>query len=146
MDKKTIDFLIKAKKATYAGKRAETESSRPCSHDLQYSEGPLSYIDSFLGGSKFAGEEAIWKDGVPIWAMNYIGRVTGEGFSGDFLKAAMLLVPEEYPFRGPLHYTDGDFSYTCSVKGDTHWFYGFEEIHLKNDKIYECAFHGGDIE
>jgi len=57
MDKNVIKFLIKAKKATYAGKGAQTASSRPNSHDLQYSEGQLKYIDTYLGGSKFAGEE-----------------------------------------------------------------------------------------
>ena len=36
MDNRIIDFLIRAKKATYAGKGAETESSRPESHDLIY--------------------------------------------------------------------------------------------------------------
>ena len=59
MDKDTIRFLIRAKKATYAGKGAEAESSRPNSHDLRYIEGPLNYIDSYLGGGKFAREEAV---------------------------------------------------------------------------------------
>ena len=45
-----IDFLIKAKKATYAGKGAETASSRPQSHDLIYEEGGLTYYDTYLGG------------------------------------------------------------------------------------------------
>ena len=146
MDKNVIDFLIRAKKATYAGNGAEIGSSRPKSHDLQYIEGSYQYIDTYLGSAKFAGEEALWKNGVPFWSMNYVGRVIGDGFSGDFLKEALLLAPEEYPFRGPLQYASGDFSYACSVKGDFHWFYGYEEIHLKDEKVYECVFHGGDIE
>jgi len=146
MDKKIIEFLINAKKATYAGKGAESQASRPNSHDLQYSEGHLKYIDTYLGGSKFAGEEALWKDGTPFWAMNYIGRVIADEFSGDFLKEALLLVPNEYPYRGPLKYEKGDYSYSCSVKGDFHWFYGYEEIAFCNQKVYECAFHGGDID
>jgi len=112
---------------------------------LRYIEGSLTYIDTYLGSEKFAGEEALWKDNVPFWSMNYVGRVIAEGFSGDFLKEALLLVPEEYPFRGPMQYTNGDYSYMCNIKGDFHWFYGFEEIHFQGNKIYECAFHGGDI-
>ena len=146
MEKNVIDFLIRAKKATYAGKGAEIGSTRPNSHDLRYVEGPLIYIDTYLGGAKFAGEEALWRDYVPFWAMNYVGRVVGDGFSGDFLKEALLLVPAEQPFRGPLQYRNGNYLYTCDVKGDFHWFYGLEEISLKGGKIYECAFHGGDIE
>ena len=102
MDKETVQFLIRAKKATYAGKGAESAPSRPCSHDLEYTEGELTYIDSYLGGEKFAGEEALWRNGKPFWSMNYIGRVTGDDFSGDFLKEALLRVPQDMPFRGPL--------------------------------------------
>ena len=50
-----IQFLIRAKCATYAGKGAETASSRPSSHDLEYREGDLMYLDTFLGGERFAG-------------------------------------------------------------------------------------------
>jgi hypothetical protein len=145
-DKHVIEFLIKAKKATYAGRGAEMEPSRPNSHDLQYTEEPLKYIDTYLGGVKFAGEEALWREDVPFWSMNYLGRVVANGFSGDFLKEVLLLVPEEYPFRGPLQYSNGDYSYKCSIEGTFHWFYGYEEIYFKGNKVYECAFHGGDIE
>ena len=47
MNKKVIEFLIRAKKATYAGKGAEVTSSRPNSHDLEYIEGSMKYIDSY---------------------------------------------------------------------------------------------------
>jgi hypothetical protein len=146
MDKSIIDFLLRAKKATYAGKGTETDASRPNSHDLQHTEGNLKYIDTYLGGSKFAGEEALWKNGVPFWAMNYVGRVLADNFSGDFLKEALLHVPEEAPFRGPPKYQNGNYAYTCHIKGDFHWFNGVEEIYFKGNKIFECLFHGGDIE
>ena len=86
MDKKLLEFLITAKKATYAGKGAETTSSRIKSHDLIYEDGDYMYYDTYLGTGKFAGEEAIWIKDVPYWSMNYIGRVIGANFSGDFLK------------------------------------------------------------
>ncbi|MBQ2952294.1 MAG: shikimate kinase [Clostridia bacterium] len=139
------DFLLRAKQATYAGKGPESAPSRPASHDLHYQEGELSYIDSYLGGERFAGEEAIWRGGVPIWSMNYAGRVTGEGFSGDFLKAALSRVPAERPYRGPAEYTCGDYAYRCSVSGGFDWFHGTETITLRGRCIYECRFHGGSI-
>ena len=132
MDKNTVEFLIRAKKATYAGKGAESAPSRPESHDLAYAEGDLAYIDTYLGGERFAGEEALWKNGKPFWSMNYIGRVTGEGFSGDFLKAALLRVPSDKP-------------YTCEVSGSFEWFQGKETISLNGKQIYDCYFHGGTI-
>jgi hypothetical protein len=146
MDKQIADFLIRAKKATYAGKGAEADPSRPNSHDLHYAEGSLKYIDSYLGGIKFSGEEAMWDDDVPFWSMNYAGRVIADGFSGEFLKEALSHVPRDYPFRGPANYVSGDYTYSCGINGDFHWFSGMEEIYFKKNKVYECMFHGGDVE
>jgi transcriptional regulator with XRE-family HTH domain len=145
INEKVIDFLCRAKKATYAGKGAETNPSRPNSHDLQYVEENLKYIDTYLGGEKFAGEEALWRDNSPLWAMNYHGRIIGDGFSGDFLKEALLLVPKEHPYRGPLSYQNGECKYHCIVNGDFDWFNGYEEIFCNDIKVYECIFHGGLI-
>ena len=145
MDKELVDFLIRAKKATYAGKGAETSSSRVKSHDLVYREGDYMYYDTYLGGEKFAGEEALWISEEPYWSMNYVGRVTGDNFSGDFLKEALLKVPEDKPFRGPEEYTDGDYSYKCEISGEYDWFQGYETSSYKGTVIYECYFHGGLI-
>lgn len=145
LDKKIIDFLRRAKRATYAGKGAEAISCRPNSHDLEYIEGKFKYIDTYLGGEKFSGEEALWKDNIPFWSMNYIGRVLDEEFSGDFLREALLLVPEEYPYRGPLDHDNGEYKYICTVEGDFMWFNGHEEIYKNDLKVYECNFHGGLI-
>ena len=145
IDDKIIEFLCRAKKVTYAGKGAEVESSRPRSHDFEHSEGDLKYIDTYLGGEIFLGEEGIWKDNAPIWAMNYKGRVLEEGFSGDFLKETLSLVNKEMPYRGPLVYENGDYKYHCIVQGDFKWFKGYEEIFYNNKKVYECMFHGGTI-
>lgn len=146
MEKNTVSFLIKAKRATYAGKGAETTSSREKSHDLIYQDEDYMYYDTYLGTGKFAGEEALWIKGTPHWSMNYIGRVTGENFSGDFLKEALLLIPEEKPFRGPDYYSNGDYTYKCEISGDFEWFQGKEIICYRGSQVYECLFHGGLVE
>ena len=145
MDQSTVAFLIRAKQATYAGKGAETAPSRIGSHDLEYRENDLMYHDTYLGGDRFAGEEALWISDVPHWSMNYIGRVTGSPFSGDFLKEALLHVPDDRPYRGPGEYVNGDYTYSCSVEGDFDWFRGKETISYRGSQIYECYFHGGLI-
>jgi len=146
MDKNIAGFLVRAKKAIFAADRTNLKSSRPNSKDIQYVEGTLKYIDTFLGGSNFVGEEALWENDMPFWSMNYIGRLLSEDSSiFEFLNEALLLVPEEYPYRGPLQYTNGDYLYTCTVDGDFHWFSGSEEIYHKNIKVYELVFHGGDV-
>lgn len=140
-----IRFLCTAKKSTYAGNGAEGQSSRPHSHDLQYVEGNLKYFDTYLGGEQFIGEEALWKNEIPIWGMNYCGRIISKGFSGKFLKEALALVPKEHPYRGPMVYQNGQYKYHCIVNGEFAWFHGYEEIFLNDTKVYECTFHGGSI-
>lgn len=145
MDKELIEFLIRAKIKTYAGKGKEEEPSRLKSHDLKYIENNLMYYDTYLGGDKFSGTEALWKDNIPIWSMNYVGRVIGNNFSGDFLKEALKRVPFDKPFRGPKEYIEGDYKYISNVIGVISWFNGKEEIYYKNELIYECFYHGGLI-
>jgi len=146
MDKNIAQFLVRAKRATFAGGGARMEPSRPNSKDLHYTEEGLKYIDTYLGGDNFSGQEALWRDNVPFWAMNYIGRLLSENPAiFKFLTGALLLVPEEYPYRGPLQYTDGDYHYKCTIDGDFHWFSGTEEIFCKGVKVYELMFHGGDV-
>lgn len=139
------NFICKAKIETYAGKGNNITSSRTNSHDLQYREGDFCYLDTYLGGEQFIGEEAVWDKKKPIWSMNYIGRVLEDTFSGDFLRECLLNVSLEYPYRGPLLYSSGDFTYHNKIVGSFEWFNGSEEIFYKKDKIYECIYHGGIV-
>jgi transcriptional regulator with XRE-family HTH domain len=145
INEEIIEFLRTAKRSTYAGNGSQIQPSRPNSHDLEYIEENLKYIDTYLGGEQFAGEEALWKDDIPFWSMNYTGRIIGEGFSGKFLKEALNLVPKENPYRGPMVYQDGQYKYHCIVNGEFEWFQGYEEIYFDDTKVYECFFHGGII-
>lgn len=60
-----VDFLLRAKKATYAADGVHAEPCRPGSHDLHYAEDNYTYIDTYLGGALFGGEEAVWQRGEP---------------------------------------------------------------------------------
>ncbi|WP_017415089.1 DUF5680 domain-containing protein [Clostridium tunisiense] len=140
-----IDFLCKAKKSTYAGNGEEIKASRPNSHDFEYVEGELKYIDTYLGGKQFSGEEALWRNDIPLWSMNYAGRVLDEAFSEKFLKEVLSLVSKDNPYRGPIIHEKGQHKYHCIIKGKFEWFQGYEEIYFNNNKVYECFFHGGVI-
>ena len=78
-----------------------------------------------------------------IDAMNYLGRVLSDGFSGNFLKEALRAADMKMPYRGPELYQSGEFTYRCKVTGDFTWFQGYEEIYKEDTKVYECVFHGG---
>jgi len=143
-----VSFLIRAKLDTYASGRKPNLSTRPNSHDLDYIEGNLKYYDTYLGGLHFIGEEAVWEGETPIWGMNYYGKMLTteipEGFS-EFLKAALLRVPREAPYRGPAEFHAGNFDFHCTWKGELFRFQGEEEILFNGEKIYWLAFHGGEI-
>ena len=141
----TIAFRLKASRNTYAAFMNEVPSTRFDSHDFRYEEGPYSYHDTYVGGKQFAGEEAIWKNGRAVYAMNYAGRVLKDVFSGNFLKEALRAATSEMPFRGPEFYQSGEYLYKCKVSGDFAWFQGYEEIYCSGAKIYECYFHGGMV-
>ena len=140
-----ISFRLEANVKTYAAFMNEVESSRPASHDFRYENGKYVYHDTYVGGEKFAGEEAIWKEGQAVYAMNYMGRVLSDGFSGNFLKEALRAADKNMPYRGPELYQSGEYTYRCKVTGDFAWFQGYEEIYQGDIKVYECVFHGGSL-
>ena len=140
-----IEFKLEALKHTYAGYAETCHSSRPSSHDYVYEKDNYQYYDTWLGGEKFTGEEAIWKEGVPVFSMNYFGRTLDERFSGDFLKEALRMATTDLPYRGPEFYTAGEFTYKAKVIGNMEWFQGYEEIFCNDSKVYECFYHGGSL-
>ena len=99
-----VEFRLEANRNTYAACMNETDSTRLNSHDFTYSNGPYTYHDTYVGGEQFAGEEAIWYEGKSQYAMNYIGCVLSQNFSGDFLKEALRKADKKMPFRGPEYY------------------------------------------
>jgi len=138
-----INFRLKANINTYAGFMNEVDSTRLDSHDFRYEEGAYVYHDTYVGSQQFAGEEAVWKNGEAVYAMNYMGRVLKDTFSGNFLKEALRAADTAMPYRGPEYYQSGEYIYKCKVSGDFSWFQGYEEIFCNNEKVYECFFHGG---
>lgn len=149
-----IPFLLRSKRNTYAASNTAAGAanivspSRTASHDLAYQEGDFTYLDTYLGGYAFAGEEAVWHCGEPLWGMNYYGTMTvpeiPEGF-GDFLKKAILQVPSEAPYRGPAFFQEDRFTYACSWQGDLAFFTGSESISYDGKEIYKLVFHGGVV-
>ena len=141
-----ITFRLEANVNTYAAFMNETDSTRLDSHDYRYQNGDYVYHDTYVGGEKFAGQEAVWKSGKAQYAMNYLGRVLEKEFSGNFLKEALRKADKKMPYRGPEYYQNGEYTYKCSVNGAFDWFQGYEEIYWNDKKVYECFFHGGRVE
>ena len=138
-----ILFRLEANVNTYAAFMNEVDATRPDSHDFRYEKGDYMYYDTYVGGEQFAGQEAVWRMGKAVYAMNYVGRVLSDKFSGNFLKEALRKADINMPYRGPEYYQAGEYVYKAKVSGDIEWFQGYEEIYWQNEKVYECYFHGG---
>lgn len=148
------DFLIEAKKATYANANIKkVSSSRQGSSDYHYQKGNMIYHDTYFGGTNFMGEEVVYfKEDTPIWGMNYYGQTLDLALSEEamdkVLRPALMEVGKDndiIPVRGPKKYQNGEYKYEFKVKGNLSSFEGIETIYKNNQKIYELKCHGGEI-
>lgn len=150
-----VDFLIEAKRSTYAAGGLPTGSCRKGSKDLGFASGDFEYLDSYFGGAEFLGQEVVYYKGEAVWGMNYYGRAIadadgggGGGMAvgmGEVLHAALMQPPPEAPYRGPRSFRLGDCEYRCEPSGSLEDFRGEEEILRAGARIYFLRFHGGSI-
>ncbi len=90
------EFLIEAKKQTYANASAEKiSSSRLNSKDYEYKKGNMIYHDTYFGGTNFIGEEAVYIDNKIYWAMNYYGITLDETLGEEDLTELGIKQAEE---------------------------------------------------
>ncbi|PIP27378.1 MAG: hypothetical protein COX30_02205 [Candidatus Moranbacteria bacterium CG23_combo_of_CG06-09_8_20_14_all_39_10] len=150
MNKELINFILKAKKSTYAN--AEDDSKKILSDgskEFTYADGSYSYRDRYFGSDPFTGQEVVFFNNKAVWIMNYHGyildKTVSESIVYNFLKRALMKVSESAPFRGPAKFIDGDYQYASEFMGNPTSFSGIETIYFKNKKIYELYFHGGVI-
>lgn len=148
------DFLIKAKKATYANANIEKVApSRRGSNDYEYTENEMTYHDTYFGGTNFIGEEVVYKSSSekPTWGMNYYGTTLDQNLSEEAmdkaLRPALMKVGEDntLPVRGPKHFINDGYEYTFNVNGDLECFDGIEEIRKDGKLIYRLHCTGGKI-
>jgi hypothetical protein len=144
------DFIVRAKAATYVGGGEKCPSCRPQSHDLQFSEGPFAYLDSYFGGADFIGEEVVYFEGTPVWAMNYYGRILEPEIitpaeTGQIIQKSLSQMYRQGRFLGGFEHTVGDDTYTDTSEGEVVAFTGKEWILRRNRRVYELVYHGGLI-
>jgi hypothetical protein len=150
--KELANFLNEANKSSYANKDApKASSSRLKSEDYHFEKDNLIYHDTYFGSRDFIGEEVVYKNGDPVWGMNYYGYIlspeTNEKELYDFLREALM---QEYadilPVRGAKDFKRGEWQYTNSVDGELSRFTGTEEIYRNGALLYQDYYHGGFID
>lgn len=151
-----VNFLIKAKKSTYANSTIEKSgSSRIGSSDYNYEEiidgSKYTYHDTYFGGTKFIGEEVVYCDSdKPIWGMNYYGitfdDMLSEEAMDNALRPALMKVEENnIPVRGPSRFENNGYIYKFNTTGTIENFDGVEQIYKGDKLIYELHCSGGLI-
>lgn len=147
------NFLIEAKKETYANENVEkVKSTRRGSRDYEYIKDNWTYHDTYFGGIDFQGQEVVYQqEDTPIWGMVYYGRTLDESLSEEamdkVLRPALMQVGQDdtIPVRGPKEFENQGYKYTFKVTGDLTNFEGEETIEKEGKEIYTLKCHGGMI-
>lgn len=141
-------FIVEAKAATYVGRGAKSPSCRPGSHDLQFQHGPFSYLDSYFGNASFIGQEVVYYEGTPVWAMNYYGRILEPTMieaaeAGQIIQESLSQMYKEGRFLGGFEHATHGSTYVDTSEGDVATFAGTEWIEREGVRVYELVYHGG---
>jgi len=142
-----LEFIIEAKKNTYASSRITDKLNKDGSKELIFEKNSLTYVDRYYGYNPFSGQEVIFKDQKAIWSMNYYGLINDHLVSEkevySFLKKALLNVEKRFPLRGPNIFREEDFEYFSDTSGFIEEFNGKERIDYKGKTVYVGFYHGG---
>jgi hypothetical protein len=141
-------FIVAAKRATYVGSGEAAEPSRTGSHDLTFDQGPFRYRDSYFGGTDFLGQEVVWRDDQPVWAMSYYGYITRPDLidaarAGSTIKAALIALYQAHRFLGGFEWTGPHGVYRDSSTGGVAHFHGRETISVAGVESYALDYFGG---
>ncbi|MFN2130515.1 MAG: DUF5680 domain-containing protein [Anaerolineae bacterium] len=143
-------FIVEAKAATYVGDGSRSAPYRPGAHELQYQQGTFSYVDSYFGGTDFVGQEVVYHEGQPVWAMNYYGHILRPeqitaAEAGQMIKESLSRMYAQGRFLGGFQHVAGELTYVDSSGGDLTSFIGHEWIVRGCERVYELMYHGGLI-
>lgn len=141
-------FIVAAKRDSYVGNGTRAASTRLGSHDIVFSDGSLSYRDSYFGGTDFLGQEVVWMGEEPIWAMNYYGYIVRPDLidsarAGRTIKAALSAMYQEQRFLGGFDWHGEHGIYQDRSTGDVAHFSGRETISVAGTVAYALDYSGG---
>ena len=150
MDKKIIQFILRAKKQAYASVNSKPKKTKDGGKTYVVKDGDLMYTDTYFGNIIDCGQERVYQKGKVIWVMAYRGGIFDnyldfhqEAF--DFLKKCINKMPKQFPARGPKSMKIKKFRYENKWKGNIEGFTGEEYIYFNGKKICFRNYLGGLI-
>jgi hypothetical protein len=150
---KLAQFIVDAKKQTYAGDGIEASPERSGFKELEYSKGNWAYRDSYTGYYMAPGQEIVRFEGKPVWAMAYSGGMLPEyqtdkalaKLTFSFLKQALNRVETASPYRGPSFYKNEEWIYLNDSEGNITDFFGTEHVFYNGLKVFRQRYIGGIV-
>ncbi|MCJ8325125.1 MAG: hypothetical protein HRU29_16130 [Rhizobiales bacterium] len=143
-------FIVAAKAACYVGEGNHVGPCRLGAHDLRFDDGDWRYLDSYFGGTNFIGQEVVWHNNAPVWAMNYYGYILRPDLinaekAGNVIKLSLGLLYEQNRFLGGFEHFVGEYLYHDNNEGQVTSFRGVETISRQGIEAYKLEYHGGVI-
>lgn len=137
-------FIAEARGNTYAVDSTPIENPRLFgSVQLEYQKANYLYQDIYFTGSKiFIGQEIVYYNNRPVWAMNYFGDAIGKNVTA-FLKESLLKLTQECRFGRNCQFEKRGFKYQDEGRGNLKYFSGKEQISQKNKYVYSLTYQGG---
>lgn len=152
------EFLVEAKKSTYAAGSSRPETSeKDFSTTLTFRDWNREYHDNYFGWEPYGGREVVFFKGQPVYIMTYYWAVN-DSISDlkmiyAFLQEALRLIPLDKPFRGPKEYKKDQPAWRQSgiaYINDFVWeidnFSGEEKIFLDWKEVYSAKYMGGLVD
>jgi len=144
------EFIVEANGKGYASGEKTTINETDGSKTIIYEKGEWKMMDNYVGGEPYAGMTKIFFQNEIVWSMVYYGTVEKEindfGEIYEFLKKSLLKMPNDYPFRGPKEFVDGEWRYTNEWMGKVEQFSGEEKIYLNEKQVFGTRYLGGLVD
>lgn len=140
------EFIAEARRNTYASDATSTDNPRLLgSVQLEFQKGDYFYRDIYFSGDqKFVGQEIVYQNSKPVWAMNYIGDAIGKT-EISFLKESLFELSGKCRFGQVSEFEKRELKYKDEGQGTLEDFSGHEEIFLEQKSIYKLDYQGGLI-
>lgn len=141
-----LEFIIEARKDALRGGSAPVDYPRLIgSVEVNFKKGDLFYQHIFFKRQRhIIGQEIVYQNSRPIWAMNYFGSFIDKE-PLEFLEACLLGLVKSCRLGKTCELEKKEFKYKDDGRGDLREFFGKEQISSKEKAVYELNYQGGLI-
>ena len=141
-------FVVEAKSRTYAGGGGSVLAALPGEHEHAHERGRWRYRDRYVGGADFCGQEVVWHERAPVWAMVYYGTLLRPAeidgaTAGRVIRAALTSLYAEGRFLGGWVMEVDGWRYEDTNSGEVGRFSGEERITRAGEICYRLWYAGG---